>query len=90
MLKEYTNIPASRLACVIEESGVLTKLTKGEWKYTNRGRGAVSTELVFMTRTKQKDPVPGDYIVQISKTDVYHCDKKTWEGNWIPKGFYVK
>ena len=91
MLKEFVNRPQKRLACVIEEKGELEKLEKGVWKYTHKGKGATTTLLKFSTLKNKKDAEPqvGDYIVFLSKTDVYLCDKKTWEDAWSPSGMRI-
>jgi hypothetical protein len=85
MLKEYTMIQKTRLACRIEESGKLEEVKKGLYKYTNKV-GAVTELLEFSVDIKIV-PKPGDYIVRISKENSYHVPKDEFEFTYRPTGF---
>jgi hypothetical protein len=85
MLKEYTMIQKTRLACRIEESGKLEEVKKGLYKYTNKV-GAVTELLEFSVDIKIV-PKPGDYIVRISKESMYHVSKEEFESTYRSTGF---
>jgi hypothetical protein len=85
MLREYTTIVQTRLACQIEESGKLEKIKAGEYKYTNK-QGAI-TELLEFSCDNKVTPKPGDYIVKLSSTDIYHVEKDVFEKSYRPSGF---
>jgi hypothetical protein len=82
MLREYDTRPKVVLACLIEETGEIKKVSTGKYKYTHKGKGAVSTCLEF---TVSKKPVPGDYIIYLSKDDCYHCTKEVFESKYMPR-----
>jgi hypothetical protein len=91
MLKEYDSRPCTVLACLIEETGVVTKLKEKDkssfkYKYTHKGRGASTTLLEFNAPEK---PEVGDYIIMASKTDVYHCDAKLFAKKYTRKGMSI-
>ena len=89
MLREYTSKPCKVLACMIEDTGTVTKVKDGEYKYKHKGRGASSTLLTFATSPKQV-PKPGDYIIQWSKQDVYCCDADTFKKKYSVEGMVIK
>jgi len=89
MLREYTNKPTTRLACQISEKGKIEKIKTGVYSYSAQGSGASKIYLEFTIGAKQKAPVAGDYIIQLSKDDVYCSPKDAFEEAWVPKGFYV-
>jgi len=85
MLREYTTVVQTRLASKIEESGNLEKIKAGEYKYTNK-QGAITELLEFSCDTKVT-PKPGDYIVKLSDSDIYHVAKEEFEKSYRPSGF---
>ena len=89
MLREYTSIPQKRLACQIEETGTLEKLSDGVAKYENKV-GAITELLEFTYSANQGKPEPGDYIVQLSKEDVYLVKKDVFEASYRSTGFKLK
>jgi len=89
MLKEFKNKPQTRLACVIDEKGELVEVKKGIWKYTHQARGCTKTLLEFTVGAKQKAPEAGDYIVFLSKDDIYLCGKEEFEKAWNPVGMRI-
>jgi hypothetical protein len=74
---------------MIEDTGTVTKVKDGEYKYKHKGRGASSTLLTFATSPKQV-PKPGDYIIQWSKQDVYCCDADTFKKKYSVEGMVIK
>ena len=88
MLREYSSIPQKRLACQIEESGKVEKVSDGIAKYENKV-GAV-TELLEFKYTEGQKPEVGDYIVFISKEDVYLVKKDLFESSYRSTGFKLR
>ena len=88
MLREYTSIPQSRLACQIEETGKVEKVREGVAKYENKV-GSV-TELMEFTYSDGQKPEAGDYIVHLSKTDIYLVKKDVFEKSYRSTGFKLK
>ena len=89
MLREYTSIPQTVLACMIEDAGTVTKIKAGEYKYTHKGRGASTTLLTFATSPKQT-PKAGDFIIQHSKTDTYLCPKDVFEAKYKGQSMVIR
>jgi hypothetical protein len=85
MLREYTTVQKTRLACQIEETGNIEKIKAGEFRYTNK-QGAITELLEFSCDTKVT-PKAGDYIVKISDDDIYHVKQKVFEESYRPAGF---
>lgn len=88
MLREYTSIPQKRLACQIEETGVLTKVDDGIAKYTNKV-GAI-TELMEFSYKEGEKPEVGDYIVQEEKSSYYLSKKERFEADYRGTGFKLR
>lgn len=85
MLREYTTIQQTRLACQIEETGNIEKIKAGEFRYTNK-QGAI-TELMEFSCDAKVTPKTGDYIVKASDDDIYHVKQKVFEKSYRPSGF---
>lgn len=88
MLREYNSKPCTILACMIEDTGTVTKIedAEGTWEYKHKGKGASTTLMVFQA---SKEPVPGDYIIQHSKTDIYHCPADVFASKYAVKGAMI-
>ena len=88
MLREFITKQKKVLACEILESGKLTKLESGYYKYNNK-IGAVNVEYEFSVDTKQV-PVVGDMIMYLSKDDVYLCKRKVFDDKYSPVGMVIR
>lgn len=88
MLKEYISKPCTILACMIEDTGTVTKIkdAEGAWEYKNKGKGATRILMQFQA---SKKPVPGDFIIQHSKTDIYHCTADVFAAKYVVKGMVI-
>lgn len=72
MFKEYESKPIKRLAHLVVESDVITKIDES----TSILQPLDFTETVTF---KHYDPVKvGDYIVCVDDTDIYHCNAKVF------------
>jgi len=89
MLREYNSKPSTVLACMIEDTGTVTKVPKeeGTYLYQNKGKGASTTRMKFKA---SKKPVAGDYIIQHNKEDVYHCTADVFASKYSIKGMVIK
>ena len=85
MLREYTTIQKTKLACMIEETGTIEKITAGESRYMNK-QGAI-TELLEFTHDAKIKPAPGDYIIRQSDIESYLLKKEVFEKSYRPSGF---
>jgi len=84
VLREYTSVPQKVLACKIEEDGTLKKVDK-EWEYMHKTK-AITSKMRF---SASKEPKPGDYIIQQSKTDVYCCPADVFDMKYKPTGVRI-
>jgi hypothetical protein len=89
MLRNYTSKQVNVLACLIEETGTVTKIEDGEYKYEHKGRGAITTVLIFAVSNKQ-NPQAGDYIIQLSKEDIYLCPADVFKEKYVVTGMVIK
>lgn len=87
MLREYQSIPQKRLACQIEEGAKVEKLRAGVARYTNKV-GAIQEIMEFQYGDRK--PEVGDYIVQVSKDDVYLVKKELFERTYRSTGFKLR
>jgi hypothetical protein len=88
MLQPYESVPTSILACPILEKGKLTKVKDSIWNYHCKGKGGITTSMDF--DAGKKTPEAGDYIIQQSKADIYHCPKEVFEKKYKPTGFTLR
>lgn len=89
MLREYQSKPVSVLACMIEDTGIVTKKKAGEYEYTHKGRGASTTLLVFSASEKQV-PEVGDFIIKLSDEDIYLCKAGVFCEKYNVRGMYIR
>lgn len=92
MLREYTSVPCTILACKIEPEGTIIKLSEGKgddgtYEYTCSGRGASKVRMEFASSVI---PVPGDFIIQESETDIYHCNAALFSKKYNVQGMYIR
>lgn len=92
MLREYTSVPSTVLACKIEEDGEIEKVSegkteKGTYEYRRKGSGAARTKMVFEASVV---PKAGDFIIQQSKDDIYHCPEELFAKKYNVKGMYIR
>lgn len=85
MLRQYNSIPKTVLACMIEDTGTVTKIKAGEYKYEHKGKGASMTLLVFQTSPKQ-EPKTGDFIMYENRDDIYLCPADVFHGKYRIQG----
>jgi len=90
MLIEYTSKPITVLACKMLEEGTIEKAKKaGMYVYSHKGKGAVKTRLEFAVSSNQK-PVPGDYIIKLSKDNIYLCKADVFDKKYGVKGMVIR
>lgn len=94
MLREYTSKPCTVLACMIEDAGEVTEVKGKEstFQYKHKGKGAVSTLMVFTAAPDEDGDYliqPGDYIIQVSKTDIYHCPADVFKMKYSVQGSVI-
>jgi len=76
MLKEYSSKPCTVLACEILEEGKVEGSKAKGYTYTCKGVHGITTLMKFEATVK---PEVGDFIIELSKNDVYHCPKDVFE-----------
>lgn len=89
MLREYTSKPCTVLACEMIEEGDVKDKGKGVWRYTHKGRGASTTMLDFSV-SKDQEPEAGDFIIKLSKTDIYLCKAEVFHAKYGVKGMVIR
>lgn len=92
MLREYTSVPSTVLACKIDAEGEVIKISKekgeqGKYEYSASGRGASKVRMEFDASVA---PKAGDYIVQESESDVYHCPAAVFAKKYNVAGMYIR
>lgn len=87
MLREFTSIPCTVLACKIEEGGKVEGSKSKGYVYTHKNKSGITTTLTFQASVK---PVEGDYIIQQSKTDVYHCPAEVFAKKYNVKAMVIQ
>lgn len=90
MLKNYPIKPGDVMACEIAEDGTLTDLEGGVWKYRHKGRGPATTILEFTIGAKQAAPKVGDFIIRLSKTDIYLCGRAVFLKKYVVERMRIR
>ena len=88
MYREYTTIVKTRLACQIEDKGVIEPVAPGISIYRNKV-GAI-TQLEEFTHAEGVEPRPGDYIVKTPDGKTALAEKEQFEKNYRSSGFVLK
>lgn len=90
MLRKYVTKPSDVMACKITEKGKITRpegvtTKKGTYIYKEKA-GAITTLLEFEA---SKTPAVGDYIIFLSKEDIYHCPEDVFDKKYALEGFRI-